>query len=163
MHSIGKTFFKEKFVRQRTSRPSLIERALIEKEWHQTLIDAQIHALYGNNPQGLVDAAGRVLFVVLEAAIIDKYDFDRNDIRSISEAVISMYDQVDDIEICQDRRNRIMYGLESAEQMIALIRRSSLVHAACKLKERLHNNHIHLNDFDALIMRSKVQDLCQSL
>lgn len=150
-------------MRKRILRPSLIERALIEKEWHQTIIDAQIHALYGDNPQGLVDAAGRVLFVVLEAAIIDKYDFNRNDIQSISEAVVSMYDQVDDPEICQDRRARIMCGLEAAEQLIVMIQRGSLVQAACRLQERLHSNHIHLNDFDALIMHSKVRDLCQSL
>lgn len=146
-------------MKKRTSRPGLIERALIEKEWHQTVVNAQIHALYGDNPQGLVDAAGRVLFVVLEAANLDGHDFDSDELQSVHEAIISMYDQVDEAAVCPSRRARIIGGLEAAERLLALIQRSSLIQAACGLKEKLREKHIHLDDFEALIGHGTTQAL----
>lgn len=142
-------------MKKRTARPGLIERALIEREWHQKVIDAQIHALCGDNPQGLVDATGRVLFVILEAAAIDGYDFPQGEFQAINFAIVSMYDQVDNAQICLDHRARIICGLESAEKSMPLIRRNSIVQAACKLKEKLNRNHIHLTDFDEIIKRVK--------
>ncbi|RZI54491.1 MAG: hypothetical protein EOP12_02645 [Pseudomonas sp.] len=146
-------------MKKHPSRPGLIERALIEKEWHQTVVDAQIHALYGDNPQGLVDAAGRVLFVVLEGAHIDGHDFDHDELQSVHEAIISMYDQVDEAVVCPSRRARIIGGLEAAELLFAVIQRSSLIQAACRLKEKLREKHIHLDDFEALIGHGTTQTL----
>ena len=118
--------------------------------------------MYGDNPQGLVETAGRVLFVVLKAADIDRHDFDQDDLQSIHEAVISMYDQVDDTEVCTIRRTRILCGLEAAGQLLALIQRSSLIQAACGLKEILRKRHIHLDDFDLLIDHGKTRALVQN-
>ncbi|RZI54392.1 MAG: hypothetical protein EOP12_03160 [Pseudomonas sp.] len=141
-------------------RFNIFERAVIEKMWHQTIVDAQIHALYGDNPQSLVDAAGRVLYVILEAVSIDNYDLKQDDFQSMREAITSMYDQVDGSEICERHRSRIIDGLETAEQLVALIQRSSIIQSACNLKEKLHKEHIHLNDFDALIKSIESQNCC---
>jgi hypothetical protein len=69
------------------------------------------------------------------------------------EAITSMYDQVDSPEICLRHRSHIIGGLKAAEQLVALIQRSSIIQSACNLKEKLQEKHIHLNDFDTLIKR----------
>lgn len=138
-------------MKKRLPRLGLIERALIERDWHQTAIMAQIHALYGNNSQGMVEAAGRVLFVVLEAVAINDYLLNPDDLELIHQALIAMHDQVDDPEIVSERRARIVCGLQVAERITPLLQRCSLVSAACKLKEKLKKNHILLEDFNDLI------------
>ncbi|RZI69932.1 MAG: hypothetical protein EOP13_22675 [Pseudomonas sp.] len=138
-------------MKKRSTRLSLIERALIERDWHQTAIVAQIHALCGNNSQGMVEAAGRVLFVVLAAVVADDHQLDSDDLNLIHQTLIAMHDQVDDPEISSTRRACIICGLQAAERIIPLLQRCSLVSAACKLKEKLKKSHILLEDFNDLI------------
>lgn len=138
-------------MKKRSPRLSLIERALIERDWHQTAIVAQIHALYGNNSQGMVEAAGRVLFVVLEAVVTDDHQLDPDDLDLMQQTLIAMHDQVDDPEISSARRACITSGLQAAERVIPSLQRCSLISAACKLREKLKKSHIHLDDFNDLI------------
>ncbi len=72
---------------------SLIERALVERDWHQTAVTAQIQALYGDNSEGMVDAAGRVMYVVLGAALEEGVSHDLPEIRVIRGAVNAVHDQ----------------------------------------------------------------------
>lgn len=97
---------------------SLIERALVEREWHQTAIEAQIHALMGDSSNGMVNAAGRVLFVLLGAAAAEAVDPEQPEIVSILAAVEAVHDQVGEEEISPGRRETIVAGLAAAEVLI---------------------------------------------
>lgn len=129
---------------------SLIERALIEREWHQTAIEAQIHALMGDNSHGMVNAAGRVLFVILGAAAAEEVDPEMPEILSILAAVEAVHDQVDEEEITSGRRETIVAGLAAAEVLIPAFERRSLVNAAIDLAQKLSRQHIHRSDFPTL-------------
>jgi hypothetical protein len=137
--------------RRRPAGISLIERALIERDWHSTAVSAQIHALYGDSSHGMVNAAGRVLYVILGAAITDGLDHEHPDIRIVRGAVNAVHDQVGEEEIPAARRASIVSGLEASERLIPLLQRRSLITAACDLKQKMKTSHVHLSDFHALI------------
>lgn len=101
---------------------SLIERALVEREWHQTAIEAQIHALMGDSSHGMVNAAGRVLYVLLGAAAAEAVDPEQPEIVSILAAVEAVHDQVGEEEISPGRRETIVAGLAAAEVADSCIR-----------------------------------------
>jgi hypothetical protein len=135
--------------------PSLIERALIAKEWHASTVDAQIHALIGEDSDEMVNAAGRILFVVLGAAIADGLQADHVEIRIIRGAVNAVHDQAGEADIPDARRNGIVSGLQAATRLIPELRQKSIVASAIDLHVKLRRQHIRLSDFQALIPESK--------
>jgi hypothetical protein len=136
---------------KRPQRLSLIERALIEQKWHATAVSAQIHALYGDSSDGMVNAAGRVLYVVLGAAIAEEVSQDLPELRIIRGAVNAVHDQAGEADIPAMRRRSIVIGLEAAERLIPTLQRRSLINAACDLALKMRRQHIHLSDFAALL------------
>lgn len=138
-------------MRQRRKGVSLIERALIERDWRATAVSAQIHALIGDNSNGMVNAAGRVLFVVLGAAIAEEVDAEQPEIRVIRGAVNAVHEQAGEADIPAARRASIESGLLAAERLVPLFARRSLVDAACDLELKLRRQHLHTSDFEALL------------
>lgn len=138
---------------RRRSAPglSLIEKAMVERDWHSTAVSAQIHALYGDNSDGMVESAGRVLYVILGAAITDGFDPEHINIRIVRGAVNAVHDQAGEQEIAAARRASIVSGLEAAERLMPVLQRRSVIGAACDLKQKMKTSHIHLSDFQALI------------
>lgn len=133
---------------------SLIERALVERDWHQIAVTAQIQALYGDNSEGMVDAAGRVMYVVLGAVMAEGVSHEQPEVRIIRGAVNAVHDQVGEEAIPAARRRSIVSGLQACERLIPALERRSLINAACDLKLRMKTQHIHLSDFLALIPAS---------
>ncbi len=133
---------------------SLIERALIAKDWHASAVDAQLHALIGDDSDAMVNAAGRILFVILGAAIAEGMGADLPDLRIVRGAVNAVHDQAGEDAIPAARRRSIVSGLEACERLIPALERRSLINAACDLKLRMKTQHIHLSDFLALIPAS---------
>lgn len=134
---------------------SLIERAIIEQQWHQTAVTAQIHALYGDSSDGMVTAAGKVLFVVLGAAMADDLDADQVELRIIRGAVGAVHDQAGEHAILAMRRASIVSGLEAAERLMPQLNRRSLINAACELHLKLKRQHVHFSDFQALFPKNQ--------
>lgn len=130
---------------------SLIERALIEKQWHETAVSAQIHALIGDSSDGMVNAAGRVMFVVLGAAITEGISHEQPEIRIIRGAVNAVHDQAGEADIPAARRASIVSGLEACARLIPELQRRSLITAACDLTLKMRRQHIHYSDFLALV------------
>lgn len=138
-------------MRQRRPGLSLIERALIERDWRATAVSAQIHALIGDSSDGMVNAAGRVLFVVLGAAIAEEVDAEQPEIRVIRGAVNAVHEQAGEDDIPGTRRKSIESGLLAAERLVPHFARRSLVDAACDLELKLRRQHLHTDDFEALL------------
>lgn len=130
---------------------SLIERALIERDWRATAVSAQIHALIGDSSDGMVNAAGRVLYVVLGAAIAEELDADQPEIRIIRGAVNAVHDQAGVADIPAARRASIESGLLAAERLVPTFERRSLIDSACELELKLRGQHLHTRDFAAVL------------
>lgn len=141
-------------MRARRSRPqrlSLIERALIEKEWHDTAVRAQIHAILGDDGHQFVNAAGRVLYVVLGALAADEVDGEVPEGRIIRGACNALYEQAGRPDIDDTRRASISAGLQAAERLLPALRRGSLIEAACELKLKLRFGHVNWTDFQQVM------------
>lgn len=132
---------------------SLVERAVIEQRWRETLTDAQLHALIGDDSDNFVNAAGRVLFVILGACMEDVIDHDMPEVRIIRGAVNALYEQAGDARIEASRRRAIRAGLHACVDLMPILSRKSLIDAAVDLELRLHHEHVNWSDFTPLIER----------
>lgn len=132
---------------------SLIERALIERDWRAVAVSAHIHALIGDDSDHMVNGAGRVLYVVLGAAIAENVDADQAELRVIRGAVNAVHDQAGEADIPAARRASIESGLLAAERLIPAFERRSLINAACELELKLRAGHVNTSDFEALVAR----------
>lgn len=132
---------------------SLVQRALIERDWRAEVITAHIHALIGDDSDRLVNGAGRVLYVVLGAAITEGADPELPDLRIVRGAVNAVHDQAGEAEIHPMRRSSIESGLLAAERLIPAFERRSLINAACELELKLRAGHVNTSDFEALVAK----------
>lgn len=130
------------------ARLSLIDRALIEQAWHSNAVRAQIHALMGDDSDQFVNAAGKVFFVVLGAAIREDVDPEMPEIRILRGACNALYDQAGEPAIDASRRASIRVGLEACEQLIPALPRRALIDAACELTLKLRNGDVRWHDFE---------------
>ena len=136
--------------RKRLDKISPIERAVIAEKWRQGTVTAQIHALIGMNSDELVNQAGRVLYVVLGAALAQDLDADMPEMRIIRGAVGAIYDQAGLDAIPEDRRTSIIRGLEVAADLIPMMERKALTDSACVLALKLRCGHVMSADFERL-------------
>lgn len=130
---------------------NLVERAVIASEWRHTALEAQMLALCSLDSQKLVNKAGRMLFVVLGAAIAEDVSPDLPAIRIIRGAVNAVHDQAGEPEIPDTRRASIVSGLNAAAGLIPSLPRKSLVDAACDLALKLRRDDVVLADFQAIL------------
>lgn len=136
---------------KRQARLSLVERALIEKRWHATNVRAQIHAILGDDSGQFVNAAGRVLFVVLDALAAEDLDHTIPDVRIVRGACNALYEQAGEPSIDPVRRASLRSGLEACERLISGLHRKSLIDAACDLELKLRNSHLEWAAFEQLL------------
>ncbi len=130
---------------------NLVERAVIANEWRHTALEAQILALCTLDGQKLVNKAGRMLYVVLGAAIAEEVSPDLPAIRIIRGAVNAVHDQAGEPEIPDTRRASIVSGLNAAAGLIPSLPRKSLVDAACDLAPKLRRDDVVLADFESIL------------
>lgn len=129
----------------------LVARAIVAKEWHATAVRAQIHALLGDDGHQFVNAAGRVLFVVLGALIAEEVDPDMPEVRIVRGACNALYEQAGDVHIDPARRASIRAGLEASDRLIGALSRKALTDAACDLTARLQAGDVRWADFERLL------------
>ena len=130
---------------------NLVERAVIANEWRHTALEAQMLAMCSWDSQKLVSEAGRMLYVVLGAAITANISPDALEIRILRGAVNAVHDQAGDAGIPEQRRASIVHGLKVAAELIPLLDRKALVNSACDLALKLRAGHVHHSDFEAIL------------
>lgn len=134
---------------------SLIERALIARDWHASAVEAQIHALIGEDSNAVVNAAGRLLFVVLGAAMADGVSPDHEELGAVRGGVNAVHDQAGVPDIPDARRVEIVNGLHAATRLLPELTQRSVVASAIDLELKLRRGDIRLSDFEALIASAK--------
>lgn len=137
--------------RRRTAALGLIERALIEKQWHATAVRAQIHAILGDDGHQFVNAAGRVLYVVLGALIAEDVDASHPDVRIVRGACNALYEQAGEPDIQPARRASLRSGLEACDRLVGGLQRKSMNDAACDLELKLRRSHLDWVAFEQLL------------
>lgn len=133
------------------ARLSLIERALIEKRWHDASVRAQIHAIMGEDGHQFVNAAGRMLWVVMEAAQRGEIDSELPEVRVIRGACNALYEQAEVADIDPARRASIAAGLEACTRLMEALSRRNLIDAACALEIRLRAGTVRWSDFEPML------------
>lgn len=134
---------------------NLVERAVIANEWRHTALEAQMLALCSLDSHKLVNKAGRMLFVVLGAAITQRMDANLPAIRIIRGAVNAVHDQAGEPDIPAARRASIVSGLNAAAGLIAELDRRHMVDAACDLALKLRRDDVVLADFETILNPTK--------
>ncbi|WP_431106651.1 hypothetical protein [Variovorax paradoxus] len=137
--------------RRRTVALGLIERAIVEKQWHATSVRAQIHAILGDDSAQFVNAAGRVLYVVLGALIAEEVEPSHPDVRIVRGACNELYEQAGEPVIAPARRASLRSGLEACDRLVGGLQRKSLTDAACELELKLRGSHLDWVAFERLL------------
>lgn len=135
---------------KRVPNVSPIERMLIGQQWRRVTIEAEIHALMGEDSAKLVNAAGRVFFVCLGACIAEDVPLEMQEVADMMDGVEAVHDQTGEDEITPDRRARIVRGLGSAMALIEALPHAALVQSAVMLAIKMRRQDILLSDFHAL-------------
>lgn len=129
---------------------NLVERAVIAQKWTQTAVNAEIHALIGNDSDKLVNEAGRIFYVVLRAAIEAGMSPDEPDVRILRGAVNAIYSQAGEPVIDESQRPAIQSGLQAARRVTQVVAYKALVDAACDLHLKLKTGDVCMSDFEKL-------------
>lgn len=138
--------------KNRTKTLSPVERALIAAQWRGNVSTARIHALMGDDADALVNQSGKVLYVVLGAALLEGVNYDDTpDMRIMRGAVNALEEQAEVEKIDELRRKSLLSGLEAAARMLEVLSYPSVVKSACDLELILRNGHAMASDFRKLI------------
>ena len=128
-----------------------VERAVIAQEWRHTALEAQMLAMCSLDSNKLVEKAGRMLYVVLGAAMAANMSPDALEIRILRGAVNAVHDQAGEAGIPEQRRASIVHGLNAAANLIPWFDRKALVNSACDLALKLRAGHVHRSDSEAIL------------
>lgn len=112
---------------------SPVERAIIAQQWEDTAVRARIHALIGQDSDQFVSAAGRVLFVVLGALLIEQIDPDMVEVRIVRGACNAL--------------------IEQAGELLAVLPRKARVDAVIDLRDKLDRGDVWASDYQTLLGR----------
>lgn len=135
--------------RRRYTGLTPVERALIAQSWSQLAVKAQLHALIGNDSDGFVSSAGRVLYVTLGACRISGVPVDTPDVRIVMGACNALCEQAGEAEIDESRRLSLQSGLAACSRLLPRLTQRALVDAAIDLRARLAAGVVRQSDFAA--------------
>lgn len=114
-----------------------VARALIAAQWHRTKLDANIHAMMGDDSHNLVQSSGAVFFVVLGAANAQHMDPETPDMRILRGAVNAMAEQAGKPEVSDTHRAGILSGLQACQRIIPDLTQRNINDAAVALTAAL--------------------------
>ena len=108
-------------------------RAVLAQQWEQTAVTAQIQALIGGDPDKIADQAGRVVYVILGASLLDGIDPENLDVRIVRGAAGALYDLSGAGSVDEQHRGAVVSGLQACARLCEVLKRKSMVDAACDL------------------------------
>lgn len=134
---------------------SVWEKANIRRDWATDNLSAQIHAMTGQDAALMVNKAGRVMFVVLGAAMAVGIDASQPDMRILRASVNALHEQAGEPVIDETRRASIASGLDAAARLSPLLPLEAIFRAACDMNVKMKRPEgVSLADFQALIPAS---------
>ena len=148
-------------MKRRNPRQSLVARAveraalakwrsMVAEDYRSILSTAEIQAMQSDHSANLVNTAGRVLFVVLGAAVAEGVDDADPHMQAVIAAVNAVHDQAGVETIEQAHRDAIVHGLGVSVQLLEVLEHDNVVDAACELELKMQRQHITIDDFRSL-------------
>lgn len=110
-----------------------VARALIGAAWHKQKLEAQIHAMIGEDSFNLVQTSGRTFWVVLGAANAQNMDAETTDMRILRGAVNAMAEQAGQPEVSETHRAGILSGLQACQRILPDLTQRNINDAAVAL------------------------------
>lgn len=132
-------------------------RARVERRYRELLSTAQIHAIQSDDPRAMVNAAGRVLYVVLGAAMAEGVSDEDPNVQALVAAVNAVHDQVDVEVIEQQVRDVVVYGLGVSVLMLEELDFETVVDSAVDLELKMTRQNVTIDDFRALVAPTVVR------
>lgn len=123
------------------------ERQILRRRWSSQAIDAEIHALMGDDVDALLGKAGSMFFVCLLAAKTDKISADHPDVRVIRGAINALGDLSGAASITDLQRGSVYAGVEAVKRLAAELRAESLYLGAKHLQAIAVDRPVMLSDF----------------
>lgn len=124
------------------------ERAAVRRVWSERTVNAQIHALTGDDGATVRDKAGTLFYVVLGAAQVERMSAQHPDVRILRGSANTLAEIGDTATDLQ--RASIASGLEAVNRLVAALKEESLFLAATHAKMRLEHGPVTLADFEML-------------
>lgn len=134
---------------RRLSRLSLtpVERAVLRQQWSRQALDAQLHALMGENVEAIADRAGALFYVVLWACNGDELPTDDVDRRIVRGAVMQLADLDGAKAITDLQRNAVRAGLEAVTRLAPRLKADTMAVASHTLYHIARQRPVALRDF----------------
>lgn len=124
--------------------------AVCAAKWERDAVTAQIHALIGGDPDKLASSAGRVIYVVLGASILDGLDAELPDLRILRGAAGALYDLAGAHSVSDHLRGALISGLEACARLCEVLTSKHLAGAACDLEFALKAGHLNWSAFEQM-------------
>ena len=129
---------------------SPVLRAVLAQKWEQTALIAQIQALMGGDPDRIADQAGRVIFVILGASILDGVSAEDPDVRIVRGAAGALYDLAGADSVPDQQRGAVISGLQACARLCEVLKRKSMTDAAVDLHFAFKTGHLHWSAFEGV-------------
>lgn len=132
-------------------------RAEVAERYRTTMLLADIKAMQADDAHGMVNAAGRVLFVTLGAAMAEGVSDEDPTVQHLIAAVNAIHDHLDSDAIEAAYRDCVTTGLGAAALMLEQLDHEAVVDAAVDLEAKMRVKHITIDDFRALVAPTVVR------
>lgn len=132
-------------------------RAEVADRYRTTMLLADIKAMQADDAHGMVNAAGRVLFVTLGAAMAEGVSDEDPTVQHLIAAVNAINDLVVDDTITDEVILSVRLGLHAASLMLEQLDHETVVDAAVDLEQKMTRQHITIDDFRALVVPTVVR------
>lgn len=135
----------------RTLRLHPAERQKLRRTWSAQTIEAQIHALTGENAGAAVEKIGALMLITLTAAVDSQVPQDSPEMRIIAASANCLSECVGRQVLTDLQRATLSSCLEAMKRLVATLREETLFHATMATQRRLASGgDVTLGDIVAL-------------
>ena len=124
-----------------------VERAVLRAKWSQQALQAELHALLGEDVAAIASRAGALFYVVLWACNSAELTTDDVDRRIVRGAVMALTDLDGTKAITQLQRNAVQAGLEAAGRLAPRLSADAMALASHTLYHIARQRPVVLRDF----------------
>lgn len=125
-------------------------RAVIAQQWEQTAVAAQIQAIIGGDASRISNQAGRVVFVIMGASLLDGVDANNEYFLRVQESAGALYALAGAPSVEDDIRCALIDGLEACGSLCEVLTRKSMTDAAVDLHFALQVGNLNWQAFETM-------------
>lgn len=125
-------------------------RAVLVAKWERRAVEAQIQALIGQDANKIADEVGRIVYVLLGAALLDGISEHDQDVAKVRYAASALYDLAGSEEVLDELRQAVLDGLDAGGRLCEVLSNKSMRDAAIDLHFMLQVGDLNWSAFESL-------------